>query len=129
MIFTATLPAQAAGAADVSALAGVYAPTFYSGDTVTDIELVAPPGYPTVSGAETDNVTVAVRQLRNGAALMTFASFTVGEGITLAPTVPVSIPIIAQPTLLVGDVIEVQLHQNGAGQEIEAGLNVSVFVS
>lgn len=129
MIFTATLPAQAAGAADVTALAGVYSPSFYSGDTVTDVQLVAPHGFSPITGHATDNVTITVRHLRNGTLVQTFASLTVGTGTTLAATIPVPIPITFQPTLLPSDVLDVQVHQNGAGRTIDPGLTVSVFVS
>ncbi|MFB7719336.1 hypothetical protein [Nocardia sp. NPDC056100] len=129
MIYTATLPAQVAGAADVTALAGVYSQSFYSGDTVTDVEAIAPAGYATVTGNATNNVTITVRQLRNGALVQPFGSLTVGAGITLAAEMPVSIPITAQPILLPGDVIDVQVHQNGSGQAIGAGLNVAIFIS
>lgn len=129
MIFTATLPAQAAGAADVTALAGAYAPAFYSGDTVTDIELVAPPMFSTMIGDSTNNVTITVRQLRGGVPVEAFGELSLVQGITLAPTVPVSIPVTSQPTLRKGDVLDVLMHQNGAGQAVGAALNVSIFVS
>ncbi|WP_306363376.1 hypothetical protein [Nocardia sp. CC227C] len=129
MIFTATLPAQDAGGADVVALAGVYASAFYSGDTVTDVELVAPPGFSVVTGDPNDNITINVRQLRNGVPIQSFASLTVGEGTVLAPETPVSLPITAQPILRAGDVIDVQMQQNGQGKAVGMGLNVSVFVS
>ncbi|MEU2033582.1 hypothetical protein [Nocardia amamiensis] len=129
MIYTATLPAQSAGGADVFTLAGVYSPTFYSGDTVTDIEIVAPPGYSTVSGAAANNVTISVRQVRSGSLVQTFASLTTTTGVDFAAEAPVSIPITAQPVLLTGDVIDVRMHQNGSGQPIGAGLFVCVYVS
>ncbi|MFI9508428.1 hypothetical protein [Nocardia sp. NPDC052566] len=129
MIYSATLPAQSAGGADVTVLAGVHSPSFYSGDTVTDVQLVAPPGFSTVNGGATNNVTVSVRQLRNGTPLQTVASLTVTSGVTLKAEVPVTIPITQQPTLLTGDVLDVQIHQNGTGQAIGAGLLVSIFVS
>ncbi|MBH0775025.1 hypothetical protein [Nocardia bovistercoris] len=129
MIYTAVLPAQAAAGADVTALAGVYAPVFYSGDTVTDIEIVAPPAYSTVTGATTNNVTISVRQVRAGAVIQTFGSVTTTSGVNLVAEVPISAPITAQPVFLPGDVIDVHMHQNGAGQAIGAGLWVCVYVS
>lgn len=129
MIYSATLPAQAAGAADTTTLAGVYSPAFYSGDTVTDVQLVAPPGFATVTGAATNNATISVRQLRGGAVLQTFASLTLTAGLNLAAEIPVTIPLTAQPVLRSGDVLDVRLHQNGTGQTIDSGLFVSVFVS
>ncbi|MBF6449028.1 MULTISPECIES: hypothetical protein [Nocardia] len=129
MIYSTTLPAQAAGASDVTALAGAYSPAFYSGDTVTDIEIVAPTGYPTIVGSAADNVTITLRQLRAGAVVTTFGSLTTAAGITLSPETPVSIPITTQPILLAGDVIDARVHQNGAGQAIAAGLLVSVYIS
>ncbi|WP_137876124.1 hypothetical protein [Rhodococcus sp. Q] len=129
MIYSATLPAQAAGAADTTTLAGVYSPAFYSGDTVTDVQLVAPPGYLTVTGAATNNVTIIVRQLRNGVVQQTFASLEVAAGLSLSPEIPVTVPLTSEPVLRAGDVIDVQLRQNGTGQAVSAGLFVSVFVS
>ncbi|MEV0251163.1 hypothetical protein AB0H76_31540 [Nocardia sp. NPDC050712] len=129
MIYSATLPAQAAGAADTTTLAGVYSPAFYSGDTVTDVQLVAPPGFATVTGTATNNATISVRQLRNGAVLQTFASLTLNAGLNLAAEIPVTIPLTTQPVLRSGDVLDVQLHQNGTGKAIGNGLFVSVFVS
>jgi hypothetical protein len=129
MIYSATLPAQAAGGADAVAMAGVYKPAFYSGDTVTDVAVVAPPGFTTVTGAGTNNVTVSVRQLRAGVVVTTFAALTVGAGSSLAAEVPLDIPVSAQPVLLADDVIDVVLHQNGTGQAVGAGLLVSVYVS
>ncbi|MGF7122722.1 MULTISPECIES: hypothetical protein [unclassified Rhodococcus (in: high G+C Gram-positive bacteria)] len=129
MIYSATLPAQAAGAADTTTLAGVYSPAFYSGDTVTDVQLVAPPGFATVTGAATSNATISVRQLRDGAVLQTFASLTLTAGLNLAAEIPVTIPLTAPPVLRSGDVLDVRMHQNGTGQAIGSGLFVSVFVS
>ncbi|MFC3963509.1 hypothetical protein [Nocardia jiangsuensis] len=129
MILTTTLPAQAAGAAAVTTLAGVYSPSFYSGDTVTDVQVLAPYGFPSVAGQATDNVTISVRLLRDGVPVQTFAALTVGTGITVTAATPVPVPIIAQPTLLPSDVLDVRLQQNGAGQAIGPGLIVSVFVS
>lgn len=129
MIFSATLPAQAAGGADTTTLAGVYSPAFYSGDTVTDVQLVAPPGYATITGAATNNATITARQLRNGAVLQSFASLTLTAGTNLDAEIPVTLPLTTQPVLRAGDVLDVQMHQNGSGQAISAGLHLSVFVS
>lgn len=129
MIYSATLPAQAAGGTDTTTLAGVFSPAFYSGDTVTDVQLVAPPGYPTVTGAATNNATITVRQLRNGVVQQSFASLTLTTGVNLAAEIPVTIPLASQPVLRAGDVLDVRIHQNGTGQAIAGGLYVSVFVS
>ncbi|WP_405180988.1 hypothetical protein OG225_07310 [Nocardia sp. NBC_01377] len=129
MIYTAVLPAQAAAGADVTTLAGVYSPVFYSGDTITDIEIVAPPAYSTVTGAATNNVTITTRQVRAGTVIQTFGSVTTATGVNLAAEIPISVPITAQPVFLPGDVIDVRMHQNGTGQAIGAGLWVCVYVS
>jgi hypothetical protein len=129
MIYSATLPAQAAGGAETITLAGVYSSAFYSGDTVTDVQLVAPPSYATIAGAATNNATIAVRQLRNGVVLQTFASLTLTAGTNLAAEITVTIPLASQPMLRAGDVLDVQMRQNGTGQMIAAGLHLSVFVS
>lgn len=129
MIYSATLPAQTAGGADITTLAGVYSPAFYSGDTVTDVQLVAPPGYATITGAAANNVTITVRQLRNGVVQQSFASLTLTAGLNLAAEIPVTIPLTSQPVLRASDVLDVQMHQNGTGQAIASGLHLSVFVS
>jgi predicted cobalt transporter CbtA len=129
MIYSATLPAQAAGGADATTLAGVYSSAFYSGDTVTDVQLVAPPGYAMIVGAATNNATISVRQLRNGVVLQTFASLTLTTGMNLSPEIPVTVPLTSQPVLHAGDVLDVQMRQNGTGQTIASGLHLSVFVS
>ncbi|RDI63223.1 hypothetical protein [Nocardia pseudobrasiliensis] len=129
MIYSATLPAQPAGGADVVAVAGVYSPAFYSGDTVTDVEIVAPAGFSPITGAANDNVTIEVRQLRDGVVLQTFAALTTAPGITLSAERPISLPISGQPLLLARDVIDVRLRQNGAGRAVGPGLYLSVFVS
>ncbi|GAB2676663.1 hypothetical protein [Nocardia goodfellowii] len=129
MIYSATLPAQAAGGSITTTLAGVYSPAFYSGDTVTDVQLVAPPGYPTLTGTATDNATITVRQLRNGVVQRTFASLTLAAGTNLAAEIPVTVPLTSQPVLRAGDVLDVQVSQNGTGRAIASGLHLSVFVS
>ncbi|MFX0581183.1 hypothetical protein [Nocardia nepalensis] len=129
MIYSTTLPAQAVGAADTITLIGAYSPAFYSGDTVTDVEIVAPIGYPAVTGAATNNVTFTVRHLRAGTVQATFASLTTTTGVTLSAEAPVSVPITTQPILMPGDVIDVQMHQNSSGQAIPAGLLLSVYIS
>ncbi|MEV6773907.1 hypothetical protein AB0N05_35255 [Nocardia sp. NPDC051030] len=129
MIYSATLPAQGAGGTDVVAVAGVYKPAFYSGDTVTDVTVVAPDGFSTVTGAATNNVTLSVRRLRGGVVQQTFAALTLSAGTNFAAKIPLNIPISAQPLLTADDVIDVQMHQNGSGVAIGAGLLVSVYVS
>ncbi|MEC3955806.1 hypothetical protein VMT65_22425 [Nocardia sp. CDC153] len=129
MIYSATLPAQTAGGAAAVAVAGVYKPAFYSGDTVTDVSVVAPAGFSTVTGAATNNVTLSVRQLRGGVVQQTFASLTLAAGTNLVAESPLDLQISAQPVLLAGDVIDVQMVQNGTGIAVGAGLLVSVYVS
>lgn len=129
MIYSATLPAQAAGGTDVVAVAGVYKPAFYSGDTVTDVTVVAPEGFSAVVGAAANNVTLSVRQLRGGVVQQTFVSLTVAAGTSLIAKIPVNLAISAQPVLLADDVIDVQMHQNGSGVAIGPGLIASVYVS
>lgn len=129
MIYSAILPAQAAGGIDMAAVAGVYKPAFYSGDTVTDVTVVAPEGFSTVNGAATNNITLSVRQLRGGVVQQTFASLTLAAGKSLVAKIPVNLPISVQPVLLADDVIDVQMHQNGSGVAVGPGLIVSVYVS
>ena len=129
MIYTATLPAQAAAGADAVTVAGAYKPSFYSGDTVTDVCVVAPAGFSTVTGAAANNVTLSVRQLRGGVLQQSFASVTLTAGTSLVAKIPVNLVISDQPVLLADDVIEVLMHQNGSGVAVGAGLIVQVYVS
>ncbi|MFJ4652678.1 hypothetical protein ACIP5Y_15565 [Nocardia sp. NPDC088792] len=129
MIYTATLPALATASQDTAVVAGVYSQAFYSGDTVTDIQLVTPASYQTVTGAVTNNVTFSVRQLRNGTAIAILGTLTVGAGTTLSPETAVPIPVGPQPILQPGDILDVLMHQNGTGQALTSGLMVSIFIS
>lgn len=129
MIYSAILPAQTAGGAAVVAVAGAYKPAFYSGDTVTDVSVVAPAVFSTVTGAATNNVTLSFRQLRGGVVQQTFASLTFSAGTNLVAEIPVDIPISVQPVLLADDVIDVQLVQNGSGAAVGAGLVAAVYIS
>ncbi|MFD6453462.1 hypothetical protein ACWFRF_09575 [Nocardia sp. NPDC055165] len=129
MIYSAILPAQAAGGADVIGVAGVYRSAFYSGDTVTDVTLVAPAGFVTVTGAVTNNATFTVRHLRAGVVQQSFASLTLTAGTNLAAEMPLTVPITVAPVLQADDVIDVQMHQNGTGLAVGAGVIAAVYVS
>ncbi|WP_225725439.1 MULTISPECIES: hypothetical protein [unclassified Nocardia] len=129
MIYTVTLPAQAAADPDAVVVAGVYSQAFYSGDTVTDLQIVAPAGYPTVTGSATNNVTISVRQLQKGVVVSTLGTLVLGVGTTLSSEMAVPIPVGVQPILQPGDLLDVLMHQNGTGQTLKAGLMISIFIS
>ncbi|WP_405164699.1 hypothetical protein OG203_06165 [Nocardia sp. NBC_01499] len=129
MIYTVTLPAQAAAGPDAVVVAGVYSQAFYSGDTVTDLQIVAPAAYPATTGTAAGNVTISVRQRQNGVVVATLGTLTLGAGTTLSAETAVPIPVGAQPILQPGDILDVVLHQNGTGQDLTAGLMVSIFIS
>ncbi|MFE3754540.1 hypothetical protein ACFXO9_09560 [Nocardia tengchongensis] len=129
MIYTATLPAQAAAGQDTVVVAGVYSQAFYSGDTVTDIQLVTPAAYPATAGTATNNVTLTVRQMRSGTMVANLGTRTLDAGTPLSSEMAVPIPVAPQPILQPGDILDVLMHQNGTGLALNAGLMVSIFIS
>ncbi len=131
MKFTATLPAQTAGGATSTTVVGEFTPDDATGRGVTRVSITSPS---TVTGAATNNFTVNVRQLRAGSSVGTVATFTAASGSNLAAEVPsVLLNTNATPgtgvALLDGDVLDVQLVQNGTGLEVPAGIVVTVSVN
>lgn len=127
-IFAATLPAQAAAGASATVLAGVFEPGNFSTNTVDNIEVVAPAGYTTVTGAASNNATITVRQVRAGTVVATIGALTTVVGTNLVAETPLAIPVTTQPSLQPGDVIDVVLSQNASGVAVGAGLVVDVYV-
>lgn len=122
------LPAQTAGAADVTTLLGTVEPTDGSGLGVTRVEISPPAGYVTVTGVATNNVTFTVRQLRAGAFVTNVAVLTLGAGTNLVAETPVNVPVTGTPTLQQDDVLDVLMHQNGTGLSVGAGLFVDLVI-
>ena len=128
-MYSATLPALAANATPATVTVGVAEPAAFTGDTVTSITLTAPAGATTITGVATNNPTIAVRQVRNGTVVSTFATLTIGAGTNLVAETPVTIPVTSQPGLVAGDVIDVYMTQNGTGLALTAGLLLAIYVS
>ncbi|NQE89017.1 hypothetical protein [Nocardia terpenica] len=128
-IFEATLPAQAAGGADAITVAGVFEPQNFTGVTVSSVVVCPPAGYATVTGAATNNVTITVRQIRGGSVVAAFATLTLTTGVNLGAEIPLTVPVVVAPQLASGDVVDILLHQNGAGIALGAGLTAQITVS
>ncbi|MFF2551824.1 hypothetical protein ACFVUS_12540 [Nocardia sp. NPDC058058] len=131
MKFIANLPAQSAGGATSVTLLGEFGREDGTGFGVTRVSVTSPAA---VTGAATNNFTLNVRQLRAGTPVGTVASFTAAAGANLVVEVPrVLLDIDTNPgtgvSLNVGDVLDVQLVQNGSGLAVPAGVNVTVTVN
>jgi hypothetical protein len=119
-----TLPAQSAGGADAVTVLGAVSDVGGTDNQVVIANVIAPPGV-TVTGQATDNFTISVRQLRAGSVLGTVASVTLGNGTSILAERATALAVT--PTSLAkGDVLDVLLHQNGAGLAVPAGLIVQV---
>ena len=123
------LPAQSAAGGDATTWIGTHEPTDAGGNGVTAVVITPPPGYTTVTGVNTNNVTFNVRQVRAGTSQGTFATITLNSGTNLVAETPLVVPITAPPTLQFGDVFDVVMHQNGTGLAVGAGLFVTVDVN
>ena len=129
MALQASLPAQTAAGSTSTTMLGVYELVHYQTDTVQEVTLTPPPGYTTITGVATNNVTFNVRQLRAGTLVQTFASVTLAAGNNLVAEVPLSVPITVQPMLQDGDVVDVQMVQNGTGLAVVIGVQAAVTVN
>lgn len=123
------LPAQTAGGGDSTTEVSTVELTDSSGLGVSRIVISPPPGYSTVTGVATNNVTFTVRQVRAGTPVVTIGTLTLNSGTNLVAETPVAVPVSAQPALQPDDVIDVVMHQNGTGLAVGAGLFVIVDVS
>lgn len=123
------LPAQSAAGGDATTYVGTVEPSDASGYGVAAVVITPPPGYSTVTGVATNNVTFNFRQVRAGSSVGTFATITLNSGTNLVAETPLAVPITAPPVLQVGDVIDVVMHQNGSGIAVGAGLFVTVDVN
>ncbi|WP_157186646.1 hypothetical protein [Nocardia jiangxiensis] len=131
MNYTVTLPAQSAAGATAVTVVGEFSPEDGNGRGVTRVSLVSPTA---VTGAATNNFSVNVRQLRAGSVVATFATFTAGSGSNLAVETPkVLLDCNATPgagvALNDGDVLDVQLVQNGTGLAVPAGIVVTITIN
>lgn len=122
------LPAQTAAGATSTTLVGTVQGSNDNAARPTGVTLTPPPGFSTVAGQATNNVTFNVRQLRAGAAQATFASLTLAAGVSLTAEVPTAVPLTAGPVLALGDVFDVQMVQNGTGLAVGAGVLAQVVV-
>lgn len=123
------LPAQAAaGATSVTPL-GEVSNVSGTDNYALGCSVVAPS---LVTGAATNNATINVRVIRGGSAAFTLASLTLGNGTNLPAEVAVAVPVTAtvaqQSSLVDGDVIDVQLVQNGTGLALPAGIVCQVEI-
>lgn len=119
------LPAQtAAGATSVTELGEV--PSTFAQATWTPSKLsLASPSL--VTGVVTNNVTFNFRYVRAGtpAALGTL---TLASGTNLAAEVETAVPVTYTGTLSPGDVIDVQMVQNGTGLAVPAGVLAKIEI-
>jgi hypothetical protein len=113
-----SLPAQSAAGATVETVVAVIPSTFSTaqfGDA--RMSLTSPS---LVTGAATNNVTYNVRQYHNGTLVTTPASGIVGSlqlvsGTNLAAFTETVVAVNTGTNLLPGDVLTVQMVQNGTG--------------
>ena len=124
------LPAQTAGGATSTTFISTVEMSDAQGLGVTRVIITPPPGYTTVTGVATNNVTFNVRHLRAASADSTaVASVTLNSGTNLVAETPLVVPITATPVLAQDDVFDVQMVQNGSGLAVGAGLFVTVDVN
>lgn len=121
--------AQTAAGADQTVLLGVVEPQDGQGNGVDRMVVTAPSGFSTVTGANTNNVQISVRQVRAGSAVGTIGTLVFNSGTNLTAENPVAIPVTTPPTLQAGDVLDAVMHQNGTGLAVGAGVIVQVTVN
>ena len=111
-VLSETLPAQTAGGATVVTELGVVPSTFSdAGATLQKVTITSPS---LVTGVATNNITYNVRKSTGGGTPVVLATITLGNGTNL----PAETPVTLAPTvtsLLPGDVVDVQMVQNGTG--------------
>ncbi|MFJ4653856.1 hypothetical protein ACIP5Y_21525 [Nocardia sp. NPDC088792] len=129
MAIQASLPAQTAGGSTSTTMLGVFEVSHFETDTVQEVTLTPPPGYTTINGVATNNVTFNFRQLRAGVAVQTFASIALTAGNNLVAETPLQVPITVQPVFESNDVVDVQMVQNGSGLAVVIGVVAAVTVN
>jgi len=129
-VLEAVLPAQALAAAAVVTIIGDV-PT-NEVETNWDAYRISLTSPALVTGVATNNATFNVRNVRGGAVQGTLATLTLGAGTNLAAetetVVPLSTPqnVTATSNVQAGDVLDVQMVQNGTGLAIPAGVVAKV---
>lgn len=123
------LPSQSAAGADANVLVGAVEPVPGAGYGVVAAVVVPPAGFATVTGVNTNNAQVSVRQLRAGSLVQTIGTLVLNSGTNLVAETPVAIPVTNPPSLRDGDLLDAVLHQNGTGVAVGAGLIVEVDVN
>ncbi len=123
------LPSQTAGGATSTTYVGTVETTNDQGDTLVAVNLTAPAGFTTVTGAADDNATFNVRHLRAGVSLGTVATVTLDEGTDLVAEKPLNVPVTAPKAVRRGDVFDVQMVQNGTGLAVGAGVFAQVEIN
>lgn len=129
MALQASLPAQTANGSTSVTMLGVYQLAHYETDTVQEVTLTPPPGYSTITGVATNNVTFNFRQLRADTLVQIFASVTLAVGNNLVAETPLSVPVSVQPMFEANDVVDVQMVQNGTGLAVVTGVVAAVAVN
>lgn len=81
-----------------------------------------------VTGNSTNSTTINVRQMRAGVAIATLGTLALTTGVNLAADVPVALALTGVPTVLAGDVLDVQFVQIGTGLALPAGTNVAAEI-
>lgn len=124
----AVLPAQAAGGAtSVTILAPVPSQESTGAFRVSACSLTSPS---LVTGQATNYATVNFRQMRAGSVVATIATLALSAStVTLPAEGESSVPVSGAPSLLPGDVIDVQLVQTGTGLALPAGIVAKVEIA
>lgn len=126
IVLKTELAAQSAGGADSIKVLGVVSEVDSTSNLMQRAEVIAPAAG-TVTGQATNNATISVRYLRDGAVVGTLASLTLANGTNLAAETPVQLtPAGSQPVLQQGDLLDVLSHQNGTGLALPAGILVEL---
>lgn len=123
--YSTALPAQAAAGAVATTVVGVIQTSTDNEARVVSVSATSPS---VVTGVATNNVTIAVRQLRAGTPVATFASITLGSGTNLPAENPVNVPLTATISPAVGDVMDAVMTQNGTGLALPAGVQLQVVL-
>jgi hypothetical protein len=124
-----SLPAQSAAGATSETVVAVIPSTFTTAQfNDARMSLTSPS---LVTGAATNNVTYNVRQYHNGTLVTTPASGIIGSlqlvsGTNLPAFTEVVIPVNTGTNFVPGDVVTVQMVQNGTGLASPANVLVKI---
>jgi hypothetical protein len=125
-VLEAALPAVAANGADATTLLGVISGVGGTDNLTYKLSLTPPPGFTTVAGDATDRARFTF-QTKRGSTTTTLGTLDLTTGSLVAETT-VAVPISeARPSLQSpNDLVEVVIHQLGAGHAIGAGIVAQV---